>query len=182
MILGPGKLLPLVKEQKLVEGLCERELTRPEGAGFDLQLGAVYKIIGEEGYLGIENRKTPETQCLAEYNPDFKGCSFTFPCGGYYIVQTWEKVNTPEDMTIMFCPRTTLINLGLHLITANVSPGYKGKLRFGLHNIGSIDVAVELGARFVFAYFLPVDGVLNQYSGQWQGGRVSTQGVNENQI
>jgi hypothetical protein len=37
MILGPVLLLKLVKEKKLVEHLAERELTNPEGAGFDLR-------------------------------------------------------------------------------------------------------------------------------------------------
>ncbi|KKP65265.1 MAG: Deoxycytidine deaminase, partial [Candidatus Roizmanbacteria bacterium GW2011_GWC2_35_12] len=36
MILGPKILLKLVKEKNLVEGLADRELTTPEGAGFDL--------------------------------------------------------------------------------------------------------------------------------------------------
>ena len=47
MVLGPQLLLQLVKEKKLVEGLSERELTNPEGAGFDLRLGGVYKNSGE---------------------------------------------------------------------------------------------------------------------------------------
>ncbi len=37
MILGPQKLLELVKKENLVIGLAERELTNPEGAGFDLR-------------------------------------------------------------------------------------------------------------------------------------------------
>src|SRR3990172_8263301 len=44
MILGPKILLQLVRTKKLVENLSERELTSPEGAGFDLRLGEVYKI------------------------------------------------------------------------------------------------------------------------------------------
>ena len=51
MILGPKKLLQLVKTKKLVEGLSERELTNPEGAGFDLRVGEVYEISGN-AFLG----------------------------------------------------------------------------------------------------------------------------------
>ena len=47
MIIGPKKLLKLVKEIKLVEDLAERELTNPEGAGFDLRLGEVHEIFGD---------------------------------------------------------------------------------------------------------------------------------------
>ena len=51
MILGPKKLLQLVKTKKLVEHLSDRELTNPEGAGFDLRLGEVYKISGSAFFL-----------------------------------------------------------------------------------------------------------------------------------
>ena len=44
MILGITKLLELVREKKLVENLCERELKNPEGAGFDLRIGEIYGI------------------------------------------------------------------------------------------------------------------------------------------
>ena len=46
MFLGVDKLLKLVREKKLVEDLCERELKNPEGCGFDLRLGKVWKIKG----------------------------------------------------------------------------------------------------------------------------------------
>ena len=52
MIIGPKKLLQLVKNKKLVEGLSERELTNPGGAGFDLRLGEIYKIKGK-AFLGV---------------------------------------------------------------------------------------------------------------------------------
>src|SRR5581483_10071725 len=58
MILGPKRLLELVKKKKLVEGLADRELLNPEGAGFDLRLGEIYKISGT-AFLGETERKTP---------------------------------------------------------------------------------------------------------------------------
>jgi len=36
MVIDPNTLLTLVKKHRLVENLAERELTNPEGAGFDL--------------------------------------------------------------------------------------------------------------------------------------------------
>ena len=38
-VVGVDRLLQLVKEKKLVENLAERELTNPEGAGFDIRAG-----------------------------------------------------------------------------------------------------------------------------------------------
>ena len=66
MILGPQKLLELVKKNKLVENLSERELTNPEGAGFDLRIGEIYKIKGD-AFLGEEERKTPDIELVAAY-------------------------------------------------------------------------------------------------------------------
>ena len=59
MVLGPSELLKLVKKIKLVENLSERELNNPEGAGFDLRLGEVYKITGS-AFLGETHRKTAD--------------------------------------------------------------------------------------------------------------------------
>jgi len=59
MILGVDRLLELVKTEKLVENLSERELTNPEGAGFDLRLGEIYELkgnsLGHTQYLWSNN-------------------------------------------------------------------------------------------------------------------------------
>ena len=71
MILGSEKLLEMVKEFHLVEGLSEREIKNPEGAGFDLRLGEVFKIEGE-GFLGVSERETPSAipiACLLYTSP-----------------------------------------------------------------------------------------------------------------
>ncbi len=67
MILGPKILLELVKREKLVENLSERELTNPEGAGFDLRLGEVYKISGD-AFLGETERKTPDIELVMSFD------------------------------------------------------------------------------------------------------------------
>ena len=172
MILGVDKILKLVKEKKLVENLCDRELKNPEGAGFDLRIGEIYEIYGK-GFLGIKERQTPKTRLLAKYNPK-KKLSFVFKPGKYYLMKTIERVNTPENILILFRPRSTIFRMGLTIFTANVSPGYKGELIFGIINIGLCKVEIELGARVAYAMFFEVKGKSNLYRGQWQGGRVTT--------
>ena|SRR5438270_9292954 len=171
MILGPKKLLELVKTQKLVENLSERELTNPEGAGFDLRLGEVYKISGD-AFLGETHRKTADIE-LVEKHVEGETRSITLEPGDFYLVTTIESVNTPLDLTINFKPRSTTFRSGLFLRTGNVAPGYKGKLSFGLKNEGPIPVTIEMGARFVHAQFEQVLGNGSQYRGQWQGGRIT---------
>lgn len=183
MILGPKKLLQLVKKKKLVEGLAERELTTPEGAGFDLRLGELYKLKAGKAFLGEFERETPEMKLVAKY-PDFakassgkgkrKSVTYTIKPGEFYIATTIEKVNTPLDITINFKPRTTTFRSGLFLRTGNVAPGYCGKLTFALKNEGPMPVKLEMGCRIVHAQFEWVDGGGTQYKGQWQGGRVTT--------
>lgn len=172
MVIGPKKLLQLVKKIKLVENLSERELTNPEGAGFDLRLGEVYEISGE-AFLGIIERKTPNIKLITAHKVGKKK-TITIKPGDYYLVTTIEKVNTPQNITINLKPRTTTFRSGLLLRTGNVAPGYCGKLTFALKNEGPITVTMEMGCRFVHAQFSWVDGGGNLYRGQWQGGRVTT--------
>lgn len=171
MILGPKVLLELVEKEKLVEDLSARELTNPEGAGFDLRLGEVYKISGD-AFLGETERKTADIELVQEYKEGEKR-TITLKPGDYFLFTTIEKVNMPLWLTANFKPRTTTFRSGLFLRTGNVAPGYQGKLTFGMKNEGPIEVIIEMGARFVHAQFEEVKGEGSQYRGQWQGGRVA---------
>ena len=184
MILGPQELLKLVKKIKLVENLSERELTNPEGAGFDLRLGEVYKISGS-AFLGETHRKTAEIELVAQYRRmkrtsdrlskrDSKFKKIVIKPGDFFLVKTIESVNMPDNLTASITPRSTTYRSGLFLRTGNVPPGYCGGLIFGLKNEGPITVELEMGARFVHIQFSEVKGGGNMYRGQWQGGRVTT--------
>ena len=54
-MIGTKELLKLCKECKLVENLCERELKNPEGSGFDLRAGEIFKINEGDAFLGEED-------------------------------------------------------------------------------------------------------------------------------
>src|SRR3989344_5342399 len=147
MILGPKRLLQFVKKKKLVENLSPRELTNPEGAGFDLRLGELYKIKGK-GFLGEFERETPKVILYKSYIKG-KKISVKIKPGYFYLASTIESVNTPENLTINFKPRTTTFRSGLVLRTGNVAPGYKGKLTFALKNEGPCEVTLDM----VFSIF-----------------------------
>lgn len=176
MVLGPKKLLELVKTKKLVEGLSERELTNPEGAGFDLRLGEVYKISGK-ALLGVTERHTPEISLIAKFQDQrskIKNQKIIIKPGDFYLTKTIETVNMPENLTASITPRSTTYRSGLFLRVGNVPPGYSGGLNFALKNEGPVTVTIEMGARFVHIQFHEVMGGGNKYRGQWQGGRVTT--------
>lgn len=171
MILSPKKLLKLVKSQKLVEGLSERELTNPEGAGFDLRLGEVFKISGS-AFLGETHRKTPDIKSVIVYKEGALQ-SIKINPEEYFLVKTIEKINLPIDLSAVILPRTTTFRSGLFLRTGPIQPGYQGELTFGLKNEGPVVVEIELGARIAHVIFHEIKGEGSRYRGQWQGGRVS---------
>jgi deoxycytidine triphosphate deaminase len=179
LILGSQRLLQLVARERLVEGLAERELSNPEGAGFDLRAGEIYAISGR-AFLGVDERETPQIHLVARYE-EGKRSSVTIAPGDFFLVKTIERVNTPPYLTINFKPRTTTFRSGLFIRTGNVAPGYRGELTFALKNEGPCEVVLEMGARVIHAQFELVDGETEQYRGQWQGGRVTT-AVRERQV
>ncbi len=174
MVLGPKKLLELVKKHKLVENLSERELKNPEGAGFDLRLGEVYKISGE-AFLGVTERHTAYTELIEKYSERGRyKRQVTIKPGEFYLIKTIESVNMPHNLTASITPRSTTYRSGLYIRTGNVPPGYRGGLNFGMKNEGPVPVTIELGARIVHIQFHEVKGGGSLYRGQWQGGRVTT--------
>ncbi|MDD5527804.1 MAG: hypothetical protein PHO56_02390 [Patescibacteria group bacterium] len=198
MILGIKKLHELVEEIKLVEGLCEREMNNPEGAGFDLRLSEVYQLEGD-GFLGVEERQTPAAKLIAKaknsplerggqplagrgvLNAGDSEDAFVFQPGKYYLIKTMEKVNLPTNLSGIIFPRTTMFRSGIGMFNGIVQPGYSGELTFGVCNLGQSNIKISFGARVAHITFHEVLGEGNQYKGQWQGGRVST-GAKETQI
>src|SRR3984957_5355762 len=163
MILGPKALLQLVKKIKLVENLSERELTNPEGAGFDLRLGEVYKISGK-AFLGVTERHTADVSLVKKYDEN-KVSKVIIKPGEFYLIKTIEDVNMPDNLTASITPRSTTYRSGLMIRTGNVPPGYCGGLTFGLKNEGTVAVTIEMGARIVHIQFHEVAGGGNMYRG-----------------
>jgi deoxycytidine triphosphate deaminase len=172
-MIGTKELLRLVKENRLVEDLSKRELENPEGTGFDLRVGEVFLIKEGESFLGETERFTPETESIAKYGGS-KG--IILEPGDFVLVKTIEKVNLPKDVAAIFRPRSTLQRSGIGLFTATADPGYSGELTFGMCNLGKNNFRLEMGARIVHILFFKTSENLSEYRGQWQGGRVSTEG------
>lgn len=171
MILGVDELLKLVNEKNLVENLSERELSDPEGAGFDLRIGELYEVVGQ-GFLHIETRKTPELKLIAKYE-EGKSKKVRLEPNKAYLMKTMEKVNTPENLQGLIFPRSTLYRSGIVLRAGVDTPGYCGDLFFGLFKFGESEFEIEMGSRVAHIVFFEVKGKSRPYKGQWQGGRAS---------
>jgi deoxycytidine triphosphate deaminase len=172
MFIGAKELLQLVKEKKLMEGLCEREMTTPEGAGFDIRIGELYEIKGK-GFMGVTERETPEMELVAKYE-EGKTIKITLEPQVYYLMKTIERVNMPQDLLAISTPRSTLFRSGVYIFGGQVPPGYKGELSMGIYNFRNEPFGLEMGARVLHIMFSEVRGESNLYRGQWQGGRVTT--------
>ncbi len=170
--MGVDKLLELVEKERLVEGLCERELTNPEGNGFDLRLGELFTISGK-GFLGETERKTCDIKSVAKYEKGGKHSVVVKP-GDFYLFKTIEKVNLPNNLVGFFKPRTTMQRMGIFLRSSQAAPGYSGELTFAIKNLGPCEVEIEMGARVIHMMCAEIKGKTNLYRGQWQGGRVTT--------
>lgn len=172
MIIGVKKLHELVKNKKLVENLSERELKNPEGAGFDLRVGELYEIKGQ-GFLGTDERETPEMKLAAKYE-NGKTVKAELQPRTYYAMKTIENVNMPDNLLAIMTPRSTLFRSGVYIFGGQTPPGYKGGLTMGIYNFRDEKFELEMGARIVHIMFFQVKGESNLYRGQWQGGRITT--------
>jgi dUTP pyrophosphatase len=180
MVLGTKYLLSLVNEQSLIEGLSERELTNPESCVFDIRIGEISRLKGR-GFLGIDERKTPQHELIAKYegNP---GTVVTIKPGEYYATESIETFHMPDNLFALVKPRSTLFRSGIIMRAGVVDPGYNGKIHPALYNASNVDLDIELGARYLQVFFFEVKGdMVRTYEGQWQGGRKAARKV-ETQI
>ena len=186
-VLGINEIHKRIKKHGLIKNLGKRELKNPEGVGIDLRLGSVHKIIKGGAFIEVDpsagsgqvvlgKRKGVETKVIAEY-VEGKIVEITIKPGEYYLIQTHEEINTPDDLMPILHPRTSLFRSGLLLLNSKTDPGYVGKLTMGLTNLSPFPVKLQLGARICNIIFHKIEGKTVRYRGQHQGGRVTPKKV-----
>jgi deoxycytidine triphosphate deaminase len=169
MILGIDRIFDLIRSDKLLQNLSTRDQNAPEGAGIDLRVGQIHRISGQ-GFLGVESRDTPEIVPLAG-----EGC-VDLEFQSYYLFTTAEEVNLPSDLVGLIHARSTLFRSGVVLAAGIVSPGYRGELTFGAFIANPSGFRLELQSRVAHITFHTVEGATRMYRGQWQDGRITTDG------
>ncbi|MDP2673089.1 MAG: hypothetical protein Q8O84_04720 [Nanoarchaeota archaeon] len=194
MKISAVKILELNEKYKLIENLAERELNNPEGSGIDLRVGEVYEIAGDS-FLASDNssreRYSPKINLIGDILKDGNKI-ITLEPGQYFLVTTMEILHSPVEkikydkdfpeayLKPIIHPRSSLQRGGVSLHFTKTDPGYKGKLTFGIKNLGEHDFRFELGSRMFNVEFEPVIGEIKRaYSGQHQGGRVTSDGKKE---
>ncbi len=178
-VIGIHEVVRRIKEENLISGLGGRDLSNPEGTGIDLRLGAVHRIIEGGAYIeadgpaGLGKRHGVKTEELHRLREGEVQDELVIQPGDYYLVQTAETIHTPLDLMPMVYPRSSIFRAGLLLLATKTDPGYKGPLTFGLTNLSSFEVKLQLGARICNIVFHTIEGETIGYRGQHQGGRVS---------
>ena len=196
MKISAVKILELNDKYNLIEGLSERELNNPEGSGIDLRVGQVHKIIGDS-LLSADGtsreRYSSKTELLGDIEKDGNKIIVMKP-GEFFLVTTIEVIHSPSKkikyddsfpegyLIPKVWPRSSLHRGGVSFHATKTDPGYKGRLAFAIKNQGTENFTFELGARMFNIEYEPVIGEINRaYSGQHQGGRVTSQGEKETQ-
>lgn len=171
MIVSPQTILSgKFSPKRVVYNLDDRELNEPEGVGFDLRLDSLLKITnGSEAGIGIKTRQTPESSPVEPVHNIFHLHKHTS-----YLATTMEVFDLPQTICAQFFPRSTLFRSGVVFQSSILPPGYKGPMTFMLYNSTQNNFFIERGARFSHALFMTVDGDVNLYRGQWNGGRISS--------
>ena len=194
MILSAVRVLELNEKYDLVGNLSERELKNPEGVVIDLRVGKVHKILGESLLAsddGSRERYSPKTEIVGDVESS-ENKTFTIKPGEYFLVSTMEVLHSPAEkikydkdmpegyLVPKIMPRSSLQRGGVSLLFTGTNPGYKGELTFGIKNLGDFDFNFDLGARMFSVEFHATVGDINRaYSGQHQGGRVTSGGETE---
>ncbi len=190
MILSALKVLELNEKYNLIEGLSERELENPEGIDLELRVGRVEKICGES-FLGVVDRYSPKTEIIGDIEGEGNK-RITLHPREHFLVRTIEKINCPGEKILYqsgepkgyiipdIKPRVSLQKGGISLACSTTNPGYSGQLVFGISNNSDYNFDFELGSRMFKIYWQTVVGDIKRaYSGQHQGGRVTSNGKTE---
>ena len=194
MKISAVKILELNKKHSLIENLCDRERNNPEGSGIDLCVGQVHKLRGDS-FLGADGtskeRYSSKTELIGDVEEEGNKTISLNP-GEYVLVTTMETIYAPEKkikysdffpegyLVPKVWPRSSLQRGGVSFHATKTDPGYKGKLTFGIKNQSNENFSFELGARMFNIEFEAVTGEIKRaYSGQHQGGRVTSNGQKE---
>ena len=166
VVIGYEEILKQIKQkQPLIENVDEKNI---QPSGVDLRVKCIYRL-KNGGYLGVENRKTPDVEVVTKEN----GEKIILRPNEFVLVETMEKVNMPNNLSAIVLPRSSLFRCGVSLHTAVVDPGYIGTLTFGMKNLSNFPFEIEIGSKIGQIVFEEVRGNVKLYNGKYQGGKVT---------
>ncbi|HEV7676912.1 MAG TPA: hypothetical protein VGQ12_20470 [Candidatus Angelobacter sp.] len=107
-------------------------------SSYDLRLGPEIYIVAD-----------PSPKLLKQEEP-----YFSVPPGQFAILTTFETITMPDDLMAFISIRSKFKFQGLVNISGfHVDPSFKGRLRFGVQNVGPTDVHLKLETPLFTIFF-----------------------------
>lgn len=148
-MLGEKELIKLFPDFK--------ELVQP--SGINLRIDEVFKQTGP-GSLIDNEKNLPELERL---EPPI----YTLKPKTAYLASIDRKIKIPKGFSMLYLPRSTLLQSFVSVHTAVGDPGFYGTLQFMVYNYGDFDYTIKQGERIAQAVVFPVTGS-GEYNGSYQ--------------
>lgn len=173
------------KPEYFTESEWKERLTNIEGSQFDLTIDKLYaQSPSSSPHLGRYSRNTGalvEVDLISLTSINEEGW-ILYP-ETHYIGLTGETVNFPNNLRGILNGRSSDYVIGIYPGVTNISPGYSGKLKFGMY-VGT-RTKLGKGARVITMTIQPIvnyidivsavrDEDVQPYGGIWGGSKVTT--------
>lgn len=146
-----------------------------EGGALDLRIGALYIMSEQTSQIRCATRRTPNIQPAPSVKKGEMKEWWVYP-GRNYLWTTIETFKMPANLVGILATKTTPIRCGLDILYGQIAPGYQGILTMGLFVLPGGQTIIERGARLASVRFEQCEYEAELYNGQWQGGKVSSNG------
>ena len=134
--------------------------------GIDVRVDSIYQLLG----TGIVNRCSSQIPSRKQIQPTDEDLYVLEP--GYYEVDLMEGVEVPNNATLHFKTRSSLVRCGAQVYSGQFDAGfYTEKMGCFLHVIRPI--SIEKYARIAQAIVFESSSVENTYDGQFQNDKQS---------
>ncbi|NPA70755.1 MAG: hypothetical protein GXO26_08095 [Crenarchaeota archaeon] len=158
----------LDEARSVVPGIDEERFRkwRREGA-VELVLEEVYEVDNGSAYVFRDRTELALTGHRVEL-VERSGRSIYVLCPDAVYVLVTERINVPRRLLpIDFRPRSSIVRAGWNIATANIDPGFRGRLIVTLYTGSRVTLYLEDRCRIVQVRFLELDSEVEGYSGQW---------------
>lgn len=163
-------------EPHLLREYCDRPVISfgLSSYGYDICLaGHDFRIFRHiPGEVVNPKRFNPESLEVAKLHQDEYGDFFIIPANSYALGVALEKLNIPDDVTVVCLGKSTYARCG---VIANITPaeaGWKGHLTLEFSNASSADVRIYANEGVVQLLFFkgdPCETTYRDRKGKYQG-------------
>ncbi len=174
MILGSSEIYKRITEEEMISGIDDYNFII-EGATVDVRLDKISEHLGDARFYGDKRNVGDVRPVLAEELLEYKDI-YQIHSNVPYLVSTIETFKMPVDVIGHIDTRTTMFRSGIILKATYLNPGYNGVLTFMIINHSPTTVLLQRGVRIAQIAFHEIKGTCEPYKGQWQGGKMHTNG------